>query len=115
MSAEENQQPLTHRFSTVGELREAHMPFVRDGGLFIPTDNQFHLGDTVTVSITLPDDQTFVFSGEVIWITPKSIHSSQHHPGIGIQCNDDEGEAFQKAMQQSLSGLKDEGGNTETM
>lgn len=113
MRAEENQQPLTRHFKTLGELKNAFMPFVREGGLFISTKNQFHLDDRVTVVVTLPEsEQTFTFSGDVIWITP---HSAQHHAGVGVQCNSDEGEAFQKAVEQLVAGTKDEGGNTETM
>ena len=114
MSGEKHE--LEYRFKEITALKNAYMSFVRDGGIFIPTETLFHLGDAVHVILTLPEnDQTFSFSGEVIWITPKSIHNSSHHTGIGIQCNSDEGEAFQKAVQQLLVGIKDDGVNAETM
>lgn len=114
MSTEEKK--ITHRFENSNALKNAFMPFVRDSGIFIPTEEVFHLGDVVNVSVTLPEgEQTFTFSGEVIWITPKSIHETNHDPGIGVQCNSDEGEAFQKAVLQLLAGIKEDGSNTETM
>ena len=110
------EKKIVYRFENINTLKNAFMPFVRDGGIFIPTEDVFHLGDVVNVAVTLSEgEQTFTFSGEVIWVTPKSIHSANHDPGIGIQCNSDEGEAFQKATQQLLSGIKDDGSNTETM
>src|SRR3990167_3613833 len=69
----DEEQQITHHFTNIQALNNAYMPFVRDGGIFIPTENEFHLGNLVSATITLPENQqTFVFTGEVIWITPKS-------------------------------------------
>ncbi|HLB55746.1 MAG TPA: PilZ domain-containing protein [Coxiellaceae bacterium] len=116
MSTEKKE--LTHHFTTVNALKEAFMPFVQDSGIFIPTDATFHLGDKIKVTVTLPENkQTFMLEGEVIWITPQSMHVPNHHPGIGVQCSTDEGEAFRNAVQQLLSGMKEKDGveNTETI
>jgi len=110
------QQELTHQFADLDALKNAFMSFVRDGGIFIPTQIPFHLGDFVTVHLTLPEsEQKFTFNGEVIWITPASIQNAQRHQGVGIQCNNDEGEAFQRAVQQLFVGIKSEGDDPDTM
>lgn len=110
------EQELTYRFADLDALKNAFMSFVRDGGIFIPTEKPFHLGDFINVHITLPEsDHAFTFNGEVIWITPTSIQSAQHHQGVGIQCNNDEGEAFQRAVQQLFVGIKSDGDNPDTM
>lgn len=117
MPAEEKKE-LTHHFATLAALKEAFMPFVQDSGIFIPTEAIFHLGNKIKVTVTLPENkQTFVLEGEVIWITPKSIHQNNHHAGVGIQCNTDEGEAFRNAVQKLLGGMKEKNGveNTETI
>lgn len=107
---------LSHQFTDLHQLENAMMPFVHDGGVFIPTDTLFHLGDYVRVTLTLPEtNHTFSFSGEVIWITPKS---STHTAGIGVQCNSDEGEAFRKAARellQDIKGNEDDTSHSETM
>lgn len=96
---------LSYQFTDLQQLENAIMPFVHDGGVFIPTENHFHLSDAVRVTLTLPKtNHTFSFSGEVIWITPKS---DAHTMGIGVQCNSDEGEAFRKAARELLQDLKE--------
>lgn len=104
---------LTYQFADLTALKRAFMPFVQDGGIFIPTDQVFHLKDMVTIAITLPEsDHTFVLTGEIIWMTP----ASTQHPGIGIQCNSDEGGALHKAIRELLAELKDDGSeSSDTM
>lgn len=67
------------------ELNLAYIPFVTRGGLFIPTNESFSLGDDVVVNLQLPGQKDpLLIEGKVIWITPKN---ALHHvpPGIGIQ------------------------------
>lgn len=107
---------ISCEFSNLILLQNALMTFVRDGAVFIPTDQDFHLGDKVKAVVSLPnEDQQFTFTGEVIWITPKSVHSARHHPGVGVQCNDADGEAFLKQALHLLADQKDEAIESETM
>lgn len=119
MPAEKTEKKeLTHHFTTLNALKEAFMPYVQDGGIFIPTTTTFHLGDKIKVTVTLPENkQTFMLEGEVIWITPQSVHQPNRHTGIGIQCSTDEGEAFRKSVEQLLTDVKEKDGvgNTETI
>ena len=39
-----------------GALYAAYMPFVKNGGLFIPTNKKYSLGDEVFMLLTLMDD-----------------------------------------------------------
>jgi type IV pilus assembly protein PilZ len=67
------------------ELNLSYMPFIKEGGLFVPTPQTFLLGDKVSVDLQLPGKKdTIGIEGKVIWITPKN---ALHHvlPGIGIQ------------------------------
>ena len=107
---------LTYQFPDLNTLKRAYMPFVRDGGIFIPTEKLFHLGNLVKLILTMPDDskETFIFAGEVIWISPIASENSQH-AGIGVQCSEDEGAAFRKKIQQLIVGVKEERGQSETM
>jgi type IV pilus assembly protein PilZ len=40
-----------------GALYNAYMPFVRGGGLFVPTAKKYNLGDEVFILLTLMDDK----------------------------------------------------------
>ena len=61
-----------------------------DGGIFIPSDREYQLGDDVYVLITLPDDhQRYPVAGKVAWITPARA-SGNRTQGIGISFPKDE-------------------------
>jgi type IV pilus assembly protein PilZ len=67
------------------ELNLSYMPFINDGGLFIPTFQTYTMGDTIFVDLLLPGKKDSLrIEGKIIWITPPN---ALHHvlPGIGIQ------------------------------
>ena len=69
-------------------LQAAHMPFIRNGGLFVPTTDAYELGDEVFVLLTLPGDANRIpLAGKVVWITPQDC-AGQRVAGIGIQFNE---------------------------
>ena len=69
-------------------LQAAHMPLIRNGGLFVPTKDAYQLGDEVFVLLTLPGDANRIpLAGKVVWITPPGCEG-QRVAGIGIQFND---------------------------
>lgn len=74
-------------------LYSAYMPFIRNGGLFIPTNNSYQLGDEVFVLLQLPDStEKLPVAAKVTWVTPRST-SRTRAPGIGIQFSEqDKGE-----------------------
>ena len=66
-------------------LRAAHMPFIRNGGLFVPTTDAYELGDEVFVLLTLPGrSDRMPLAGKVVWITPSDC-AGQRVAGIGLQ------------------------------
>lgn len=66
-------------------LYAAFMPFVKNGGLFIPTDKIYNLGDEVFMLLTLMDDsERLPVAGKIIWMTPKGAQGNRAH-GIGVQ------------------------------
>ena len=51
-------------------LYAAYMPFLENGGLFIPTKKPFSLGDEVFMLLTLTDSkEKLPLAGKVIWIS----------------------------------------------
>lgn len=67
------------------ELNLSFMPFIEGGGLFIPSAENFALGERILIDLKLPGKKDSVrIEGKVIWITPSN---ALHHvlPGIGIQ------------------------------
>ncbi|MBP9907389.1 MAG: PilZ domain-containing protein [Rhodoferax sp.] len=71
-------------------LASAYMPFLIDGGLFIPTQRDYDLGDSVYVLITLPDDPLrYPVAAKVAWVTPANATGGRTQ-GVGIRLAKDE-------------------------
>ena len=91
-------------------LYESYMPFVKNGGLFIPTKKTYSLGNEVFVLLSLLDESEKIpFAGRVVWITPKGAQGNRQ-AGIGVRFNDDlNGKAVRNKIETHLGGtLKSE-------
>ncbi len=69
-------------------LYGAYMPYLIEGGLFVPTNKMYSLGDEVFMLISLLDEpEKMAVPGKVIWITPPGA-TGNRPPGIGVQFKD---------------------------
>ena len=74
-------------------LFAAYMPYLKTGGLFIPTNRPYQMGDQVYMLITLMEDTAKMpVSGTVVWITPAGAQGNRQQ-GIGVQFDDNESSA----------------------
>jgi type IV pilus assembly protein PilZ len=95
-------------------LYAAYMPYVENGGLFIPTNKKYQIGDEVFVLLSLIDESEKIpVSGKVIWVTPKGAQGNRS-AGIGVQFSDQEGSLVGK-IETYLVGLLASGRPTHTM
>ena len=95
-------------------LYAAYMPFVQNGGLFIPTAKQYSLGDEVFLLLTLMEEpEKLPVAGKVVWITPKGAGGTRAS-GIGVQFND-ETDAARKKIETYLAGALQSDRPTHTM
>ncbi|MDO6806500.1 PilZ domain-containing protein, partial [Wenyingzhuangia sp. 1_MG-2023] len=63
---------LTLTIKDKAVLYGAYMPFLKEGGLFIPTNRSYKLGDEVFLLLKLMDDpEKLPVAGKVVWITPQ--------------------------------------------
>ena len=84
-------------------LWAAYMPFIANGGLFIPTPRPFRLGDEVFVLLGLPGTGAKIpLAGKVVWITPEGALGGKSQ-GIGVQFGDHD----DVVRQQISAGLAD--------
>lgn len=66
-------------------LYAAYMPFVKNGGLFIPTNKTYSLGDEVFMLLSLMEDgERLPVAGKIIWMTPVGAQGNRAN-GVGIQ------------------------------
>ena len=97
-------------------LHQAYMPFVKNGGLFIPTKNSYNLGNEVFVLLTLLDEREKIpFAGRVVWITPKGSQGNRL-AGVGVQFQADQsGTAVRNKIETYLAGALKSDHPTHTM
>lgn len=85
-------------------LYAAYIPLFAEGGVFVPTQRDYRLGDDVYVLLTLPDEpQRYPVAGRVAWVTPARA-SGNRTQGIGIQFPKDEKSAQLKSKIESILG-----------
>lgn len=95
-------------------LYSAYMPFLKNGGLFIPTDKTYKLGDEVFMLLTLMDEpEKIPVAGKVVWITPNRAQGNRA-AGIGVQFSDQDDTAASK-IESYLAGSLDSDRPTHTM
>ena len=71
-------------------LYTAYMPFLKNGGIFVPTQRSYKLGDEIFVILELMDEpQKLPIAGRVAWVTPANA-SNNKTQGIGVHFPDDE-------------------------
>ena len=105
---------LTLTIKDTSALYLAYMPFVRNGGLFIPTKKEYQLGDEVFMLLNLMDEaEKIPVAGKVVWVTPKGAQGNRA-AGIGVQFNDQDDVARSK-IETYLAGALQSDRHTHTM
>ena len=95
-------------------LYAAYMPFVKNGGMFIPTSKSYKLGDEVFMLLSLMDEpEKIPVAGKVIWVTPRGAQGNRA-AGIGVQFTDQDNTAITK-IENYLAGSIGSDKPTHTM
>ncbi|HEY8609523.1 MAG TPA: PilZ domain-containing protein [Noviherbaspirillum sp.] len=85
-------------------LYAAYMPFLTNGGIFVPTSKSYKIGDEIYLILTLLDDPTkYPIAGKVAWITPPAANNNKAQ-GIGVHFSADEGGVRVRARIEELLG-----------
>ena len=96
-------------------LHSSYMPFVKGGGIFIPTEKTFELDDEVFLLLTILDDpERFAITGKVVWINYRTTPGGRQM-GVGIQFSGVEGANLQKKIEAQLVGYLRADQPTNTM
>ncbi len=96
-------------------LYRAYMPFIQNGGLFVPTIKKYKLGDDVFILLNLKREKEKIpFAGKVVWITPLGAMGNKT-AGIGVQFNPQDEGATRRKVELYLAGMLDLDLPTDTM
>ena len=95
-------------------LYAAYMPYVRNGGLFIPTNKHYRLGEEVFLLLNLMEEpEKIPVAGKIIWITPRGAQGNRA-AGIGVQFNEQD-ETARSKIENYLAGSLESDRPTHTM
>lgn len=91
------------KFGEKNALYAAYIPLMSEGGLFVPSNREYRLGDDVYLLLTLPDDaQKYPVAGKVAWITPANA-SGGRTQGFGVRFPaDDKGRLLKLKIEEIL-------------
>ena len=96
-------------------LYAAYMPFVINGGLFIPTNREYEMGQEVFLLLNLMEEtERLPIAGKIIWKTP-SRSGSYRASGIGVQFSDQDGGTARNKIETYLAGALASDRSTHTM
>ncbi|MDH3688713.1 MAG: PilZ domain-containing protein [Gammaproteobacteria bacterium] len=71
-------------------LYSAYMPFLKGGGLFVPTNKKYKLGEEVFILLTLLEEKDKIpVAGHIVWMTPIGAQGNRA-AGVGIQFKEEE-------------------------
>jgi type IV pilus assembly protein PilZ len=96
-------------------LYAAYMPFIKGGGLFIPTNKDYKMGEEVFMLLTLLDEKEKIpVAGHVVWITPIGAQGNRA-AGIGIQFSEKDSGVARNKIETLLGGALKSARPTHTM
>lgn len=96
-------------------LYAAYMPFVKNGGLFIPTNKPYKLGDEVFMLLTLMEEtEKLPVAGKIVWVTPPGAQGNKA-AGIGVQFSDQDNGQTRNKIEGYLAGALSADRPTHTM
>ena len=97
-------------------LFQAYMPFLKGGGVFVPTPTRYFIGDEVFLLLTLPEStERLPVAGKVSWVTPAGAQGNRV-AGIGVQfAETPEGDAIKGKIEAILAGILTSDKPTHTM
>ena len=79
----------TINYDTIEKLYASYLPFIENGALFIPTNQQQQLGSQTFVAITLPNSsERMPLHGKVVWVNHRA--QAQRPAGYALQLGKDE-------------------------
>lgn len=94
------------------ELNLSYMPFLVDGGIFVPTNESFSLGTKISVELSLPGrNDSLKIEGRIAWITPANA-LYQVIPGVGVQFIGSEASNIRAQIEAGLDKSMEIGGYT---
>ncbi len=98
------QRILSFAIKDKSALYMSFMPFIKNGGLFIPTTKNYQLGDEIFLLLQLMEETDRIpVAGKVIWVTPQGAEGSRSI-GVGVQFSEQDKGGARRKIEAYLAG-----------
>jgi type IV pilus assembly protein PilZ len=115
MAESSNQSVLSLSLKDKNTLCMSYMPFVTNGGIFVPTTHEYEMGSGVFMLLNLMSEtERFLINGKVIWKTPPGSSDGYRLTGIGVQFGEEDF-AIKNKIEMYLAGTSELERPTYTM
>ena len=101
----------------IGALYSSYMPFIKNGGLFVPSNKKYKLGEEIFILLALQlrnVRETMPIAGKVVWVSPGNSQGGRK-AGIGVQFSDLDRGATRNKLESQLAGALSSNRPTHTM
>ena len=96
-------------------LYAAYMPFIKGGGLFVPTKKNYKIGEEVFMLLRLLDStEKLNIAGSIAWVTPQGAQGGRA-AGIGVRFNPKDSSDARNKIEALLGGALKSDRPTHTM
>jgi type IV pilus assembly protein PilZ len=109
------QRILSFAIKDRNALYQSYMPFVKQGGLFIPTTKRYQLGDEIFLLLQIMDEVDRIpVAGRVVWVTPAGAEGNRT-VGVGVQFSEQDKGVARRKIEEYLAGALKAERPTHTM
>lgn len=96
-------------------LYMSYMPFIENGGLFVPTTKDYALGDEMFLLVKIMDETEPVhISGKIAWVSPPGALGNRPR-GVGVQFGGEDARATKDLIESKLGASVSLTRSTHTM
>jgi type IV pilus assembly protein PilZ len=97
-------------------LYAAYMPFLTNGGIFVPTNKVYKIADEIYLILSLMEDSSkYPIAGKVAWVTPAGANNNKAQ-GIGVHFPGDEsGQRVKQRIEEILGAALGSSRATHTL
>jgi type IV pilus assembly protein PilZ len=97
-------------------LYAAYMPFLVNGGIFVPTNKVYKIADEIYLILSLMEDASkYPIAGRVAWVTPAGANNNKAQ-GVGVHFPADEsGKRVKTRIEEILGAAVSSSRGTHTL
>lgn len=115
MTTENRKGIISFSISDKGALYASYMQFLQNGGVFVPTNTPYQLGDSVFMLLRLMDaNNPIPVEGQIAWVTPAGAQGNKTQ-GVGVHFDDAAVNTAKRTIEDVLAATLNSERPTHTM